>query len=135
MNYDNRVFRGRTNSDNGEVGEATRFHYHQSGDQVWADYSGGGIVKGHLQEKFCQMVVWNSCITMRTSMVSLWLVGVGRLPNRASMGKSFSKKAGNGLPEISRKVCLKLRSSATISNKRFKSFATLTHWDRLKTAL
>lgn len=51
MNYNNRIFRGKTNSDNGEVSGSTRFHYHQSGDQVWAEYSGGAIVKGHLQGK------------------------------------------------------------------------------------
>lgn len=51
MNYDNRIFRGKTNSDNGEVSESTRFYYHQSGDQVWAEYSGGDIVRGHLQGK------------------------------------------------------------------------------------
>ena len=51
MNYDNRIFRGKTNSANGEVSESTRFHYHQSGDQIWAEYSGGDVVKGHLQGK------------------------------------------------------------------------------------
>lgn len=51
MNYNNRIFRGKVNSVNGEVSEATRFHYHQSGNQVWAEYSGGDIVKGHLQGK------------------------------------------------------------------------------------
>jgi len=70
MNYDNRIFRGKTNSDNGEVSESTRFHYHQSGDQIWAEYSGGDVVKGHLQGKYCQMVAWISCTTMKTSGVS-----------------------------------------------------------------
>lgn len=51
MSYDNRIFRGKTNSDNGEVSESTRFHYHQSEDQIWAEYSGGDIVKGYLQGK------------------------------------------------------------------------------------
>lgn len=51
MNYENRIFRGKTNSENGEVSASTRFHYRQSGDRVWADYSGGDIVKGHLQGK------------------------------------------------------------------------------------
>ncbi|WP_349557790.1 n-acetylglutamate synthase [Marinobacter sp. NFXS9] len=53
VNYDHRIFRGRTNSDNGEVGGQTTFHYRQSEDRVWATYSGGDIVSGHLQGKVC----------------------------------------------------------------------------------
>lgn len=49
MNYDNRIFRGKTNSENGEVGASTRFHYHQSGDRVWADADGKVILKEHWQ--------------------------------------------------------------------------------------
>lgn len=37
-----------SNSASGEVGEGTVFEYHQGGDLVWADYSGGDIVTGHL---------------------------------------------------------------------------------------
>ena len=50
MRYDleGKTFRSATNSDNGDVGEETFFHYHQSGHLVWADYHGGEIVKGHL---------------------------------------------------------------------------------------
>jgi len=51
MNYDNRIFRGKVNSANGEVGESTCFHYHQSGGRGWAEYHGGDIVSGHLQGK------------------------------------------------------------------------------------
>lgn len=51
MNYNDRVFRGKSNSENGEVSGQTQFHYHQCGDSVWADYSGGEIVSGHLQGK------------------------------------------------------------------------------------
>lgn len=51
VNYNHRIFRGRTNSDNGEVGGQTTFHYRQSEDRVWATYSGGDIVSGHLQGK------------------------------------------------------------------------------------
>ncbi|MDB1089887.1 hypothetical protein PJ985_20220 [Streptomyces sp. ACA25] len=32
----------------GQVGTRTRFRYHQHGHQVWADYSGGDIVRGAL---------------------------------------------------------------------------------------
>lgn len=51
MNYDNKVFCGRVNSPNGEVSASTRFHYHQSGDRIWAEYAGGAVLKGHLQGK------------------------------------------------------------------------------------
>jgi hypothetical protein len=49
--YDNRTFRSISNSGTGEVSSATIFRYHQSSAQphiVWAEYSGGSIVKGSL---------------------------------------------------------------------------------------
>lgn len=51
MNYNNRVFIGKSNSANGEVSAPTRFYYRQKEGRVWADYSGGEIVSGHLQGK------------------------------------------------------------------------------------
>jgi hypothetical protein len=51
MNYHNRVFRGRSNSPNGEVSGETRFHYRQDGDRLWGEYSGGSIRQGHLLGK------------------------------------------------------------------------------------
>lgn len=33
------------NSENGEVNEQTIFTYHQNGKLLWADYSGGNILK------------------------------------------------------------------------------------------
>ena len=48
ISYDNRKFRSVANSDNGEVGGDTIFHYHQDGNVVWADYAGGEIVRGTL---------------------------------------------------------------------------------------
>jgi len=48
MNYDNRKFRLVENTGTGEVGGNTFFHYHQDGKIVWAEYSGGEIVKGNL---------------------------------------------------------------------------------------
>lgn len=48
INYNGKVFRSMQNTDNGEVSQETVFRYYQSGNLVWADYSGGGIVKGHL---------------------------------------------------------------------------------------
>ena len=48
INYDNRAFRGRVNTDNGEVSDETRFHYRQEGARLWASYSGGSVITGHL---------------------------------------------------------------------------------------
>lgn len=48
FNLDGRMFRSATNTENGEVGAETVFHYHQKERVVWAEYEGGDIVKGHL---------------------------------------------------------------------------------------
>lgn len=48
INYNERLFRTINNSDNGEVNQETIFKYFQRDHIVWADYSGGGIVSGHL---------------------------------------------------------------------------------------
>ncbi len=48
FDLDGKIFTSVSNTDNGEVGSDTVFHYHQNGKLVWADYSGGDIVKGHL---------------------------------------------------------------------------------------
>ncbi|MEQ1763094.1 MAG: n-acetylglutamate synthase [Pyrinomonadaceae bacterium] len=48
ISYDNRTFRSISNSDTGEVGSETIFHYHRNGDVVWGEYSGGKIVRGML---------------------------------------------------------------------------------------
>jgi hypothetical protein len=45
---DGKIFRTATNSDNGEVGAETLFHYHEADGTVWAEYSGGLIKKGFL---------------------------------------------------------------------------------------
>ena len=49
--YDGKVFAAVANSENGEVSGKTKFFYHQTGDIVWAEYSGGEIVKGFLVGK------------------------------------------------------------------------------------
>lgn len=48
INYNDRTFRSVSNSETGEVGAETLFHYGQDGPIVWADYSGGRIVRGQL---------------------------------------------------------------------------------------
>lgn len=46
--YHNRIFRSVHNSDNGEVSDEVRFHYHQHGDILTCSYAGGRIVTGQL---------------------------------------------------------------------------------------
>jgi hypothetical protein len=46
INYNNKTFVSKENTDNGEVSSQTIFKYYQEGSIVWADYSGGEIVKG-----------------------------------------------------------------------------------------
>jgi hypothetical protein len=48
IDFDGRMFQAVSNSDSGEVGDGTIFHYHQDGDLVWANYNGGSIRRGHL---------------------------------------------------------------------------------------
>lgn len=48
INYDGRKFIPKINSENGEVSEQTIFTYHQNGTLLWAQYSGGDILKGSL---------------------------------------------------------------------------------------
>jgi len=51
INYNNKVFKSIDSSSNAEVSEETLFQYHQEGQVVWAEYSGGVIIKGHLIAK------------------------------------------------------------------------------------
>lgn len=46
--YDGKYFVPRENTENGEVDGNTLFAYHQKNNMIWADYSGGEIIKGHL---------------------------------------------------------------------------------------
>lgn len=48
INYDDRVFVSAANTPNGEVSAQTTFYYHQREDIVWAEYSGGEVIKGFL---------------------------------------------------------------------------------------
>ncbi len=50
-NLDGRVFQSIENTENGEVSSETLFHYHQDGEIISADYSGGNIIEGHLLGK------------------------------------------------------------------------------------
>lgn len=48
----NKIFTAVQNSDNGEVNQQTRFHYFQQDEIIWAEYSGGEIIKGFLIGKW-----------------------------------------------------------------------------------
>ncbi|QMW06746.1 n-acetylglutamate synthase [Spirosoma foliorum] len=64
--YNNKTFRSVTNTPNGEVSGDTLFHYHQEGSIVWAEYSGGAIVKGFLIATLRE----NNCLDMRYQHVN-----------------------------------------------------------------
>lgn len=48
VSYDGKRFVPLVNTENGEVDNQTVFEYHQDGNVLWADYSGGEILKGQL---------------------------------------------------------------------------------------
>jgi hypothetical protein len=48
INYNDKVFRPVSNTENGETSSETVFHYKQSGTILTSEYSGGKIKKGHL---------------------------------------------------------------------------------------
>ncbi|OUJ74900.1 n-acetylglutamate synthase [Hymenobacter crusticola] len=48
INYNNRVFRAISNTENGETSADTVFQYKQAGNILTSEYSGGKIVQGHL---------------------------------------------------------------------------------------
>lgn len=48
IDYDGKIFVPKMNSENGEVDEQTIFTYHQNGNHLWAEYSGGDIHRGTL---------------------------------------------------------------------------------------
>jgi hypothetical protein len=45
---DERRFAASADVDGGEVGADTLFTYHEHGGEIWADYAGGSIRRGHL---------------------------------------------------------------------------------------
>jgi len=48
IDYDDRVFASISNSATGDVGSATTFLYHHTGNVVWATYQGGEVAHGNL---------------------------------------------------------------------------------------
>lgn len=59
--YNNKTFAPVTNTANGQVSSQTRFHYHQDGNIVWAEYAGGSVAKGSL----VAVVTEGNCLDMR----------------------------------------------------------------------
>ena len=48
MNYNNKIFRSISNTENGETSDETVFHYKQTDQVLTAAYSGGKVRYGHL---------------------------------------------------------------------------------------
>lgn len=48
INYHDKRFKALSNSENGEVGSNTIFHYRQEGNVIWATYKGDQIKMGTL---------------------------------------------------------------------------------------
>jgi len=48
IDYNNRMFTSAFNNDNGEVSDKTVFKYKQQKDIIWAEYSGGEIIRSYL---------------------------------------------------------------------------------------
>lgn len=48
INYNNKTFKPKSNSKNGETSGETIFEYKQDGQIITSEYKGGQIVKGHL---------------------------------------------------------------------------------------
>jgi len=48
INYNNKIFRPVSNTENGETSVETKFVYLQNGPILTSEYSGGQIVKGYL---------------------------------------------------------------------------------------
>ena len=46
IDYDDRVFASVANSETGDVGSGTTFHYRQRANIVWATYQGGAVAHG-----------------------------------------------------------------------------------------
>src|SRR5690554_2676668 len=51
IDLNNRIFKAQSNSENGEISSETIFHYKQTNDLIFADYTGGNILKGNLLGK------------------------------------------------------------------------------------
>ena len=48
INYNNKTFIIKDNTNNGEVCSKTLFKYYQEGDKIWGEYYGGSIINGFI---------------------------------------------------------------------------------------
>jgi SAM-dependent methyltransferase len=64
--YHDRIFTSVSNSEGGDVGGGTRFHYRQEGETVWATYQGGAVRFGTLIARILE----NDCLDMRYQHVT-----------------------------------------------------------------
>lgn len=67
INYNNKKFRVKSNTQNGETSSDTVFEYHQEGNILTSAYAGGQIKKGHL----IGIVDENGVIEMRYHQINL----------------------------------------------------------------
>ncbi len=66
INYNGKIFKAITNTQNGETSSETTFYYRQERKIVTAEYSGGNIISGHL----IGIVDENGVIDMRYHQVN-----------------------------------------------------------------
>ena len=66
INYNDRLFRPVSNSDNAEISSETLFHYMQTGNMLTSTYKGGTIMLGQL----IGLVNENSEIEMRYQQIN-----------------------------------------------------------------
>ncbi|AHG00084.1 hypothetical protein HALLA_16030 [Halostagnicola larsenii XH-48] len=52
ISFDGRTLAGVANDESGEVGADTYFQFEQTGNRLYATYSGGAVVDGHLVGTF-----------------------------------------------------------------------------------
>ena len=87
INYNNKIFRPISNTENGETTSETVFIYIQNGNILTSEYSGGKIIKGHL----IGLVDGNGKIEMRYHQVNNngeFMTGVCKsIPEILSNGK------------------------------------------------
>ncbi len=48
INYNHKIFRPISNTENGETSSDTIFYYKQTGNVLTSEYAGGKIIQGHL---------------------------------------------------------------------------------------
>ena len=78
------------NSENGEVDGQTVFSYHQNGNLLWAEYSGGDVIKGTL----IGTVKQNGCLEFTYQHVNTGM------QTRVGMCQSRPKFLENGKLEL-----------------------------------